>query len=201
VAGPLKTHGGKHYLASRIVALMPRHLHYVEPYAGGLSVLLARSLTNLGTLLRDMGKRAEARVLLEEALGISRKALPPLHPDLATSLNNLGASLQEMGKHGEARPLLEESLAICRKALPPLHPNLAASLTNLGTLLRDMGKHGEARPVLEESLAISRKALPPPPPLSRRKPEQPGRAGVGRGPIRRGLRAAGGGEGHGVSGG
>lgn len=39
---PLKWHGGKHYLASRIVALMPRHLHYVEPFAGGLSVLLAR---------------------------------------------------------------------------------------------------------------------------------------------------------------
>jgi DNA adenine methylase len=42
VHGPLKIHGGKHYLARRIVALMPRHLHYVEPYAGGLAVLLAR---------------------------------------------------------------------------------------------------------------------------------------------------------------
>src|ERR1700740_1699849 len=39
---PLKWHGGKHYLARRIVALMPPHLHYVEPYAGGLAVLLAR---------------------------------------------------------------------------------------------------------------------------------------------------------------
>jgi DNA adenine methylase len=39
---PLKWHGGKHYLARRIVALMPRHLHYVEPYAGGLAVLLER---------------------------------------------------------------------------------------------------------------------------------------------------------------
>ncbi len=39
---PLKWHGGKHYLARRIVALMPPHLQYVEPYAGGLSVLLAR---------------------------------------------------------------------------------------------------------------------------------------------------------------
>jgi len=38
----LKWHGGKHYLAPKIVKLMPRHLHYVEPYAGGLSVLLAR---------------------------------------------------------------------------------------------------------------------------------------------------------------
>ncbi len=39
---PLKWHGGKHYLASRIVGRMPRHLHYVEPYFGGGAVLLAR---------------------------------------------------------------------------------------------------------------------------------------------------------------
>ena len=40
---PLKWHGGKHYLASRIVNLMPRHLHYVEPFFGGGSVLFARN--------------------------------------------------------------------------------------------------------------------------------------------------------------
>ena len=39
---PLKWHGGKYYLARRIVGLMPRHLHYVEPYFGGGAVLLAR---------------------------------------------------------------------------------------------------------------------------------------------------------------
>lgn len=39
---PLKWWGGKHYLAKRIIALMPRHLHYVEPYAGGLAVLLEK---------------------------------------------------------------------------------------------------------------------------------------------------------------
>lgn len=43
---PLKWHGGKHYLAARIVALMPPHTHYVEPFAGGLSVLLAGNLRN-----------------------------------------------------------------------------------------------------------------------------------------------------------
>jgi DNA adenine methylase len=42
VRGPLKWHGGKSYLAKRIVELMPRHLHYVEPFAGGLAVLMAR---------------------------------------------------------------------------------------------------------------------------------------------------------------
>jgi DNA adenine methylase len=38
---PIKWHGGKHYLAPKIVALMPPHLHYVEPFFGGGSVMLA----------------------------------------------------------------------------------------------------------------------------------------------------------------
>jgi DNA adenine methylase len=37
---PIKRHGGKAYLARRIVALMPPHRTYVEPYLGGGSVLL-----------------------------------------------------------------------------------------------------------------------------------------------------------------
>lgn len=39
---PIKWWGGKSYLAPRIVDLMPRHLHYVEPYGGGLAVLLEK---------------------------------------------------------------------------------------------------------------------------------------------------------------
>jgi DNA adenine methylase len=38
----LNWYGGKALLAWRIVDLMPPHLHYVEPYAGGLAVLLER---------------------------------------------------------------------------------------------------------------------------------------------------------------
>jgi DNA adenine methylase len=39
---PLKTHGGKSYLADRILELMPPHRHYVEVFGGGLALLLAR---------------------------------------------------------------------------------------------------------------------------------------------------------------
>jgi DNA adenine methylase len=40
---PLKWHGGKYYLAARIIDLMPRHIHYVEPFFGGGAVLLTRN--------------------------------------------------------------------------------------------------------------------------------------------------------------
>ncbi|MFC1765758.1 DNA adenine methylase [Planctomycetota bacterium] len=43
LAAPLKWHGGKSYLADWIIGLMPRHLNYVEPFGGGLAVLLTKN--------------------------------------------------------------------------------------------------------------------------------------------------------------
>jgi len=54
IATPCKTHGGKHYLASRIVAMMPPHLTYCEPYAGGLSVLLAKNPEGVSEVVNDI---------------------------------------------------------------------------------------------------------------------------------------------------
>jgi len=38
-SAPIKWHGGKFYLASRIIEMMPPHIHYVEPFFGGGAVL------------------------------------------------------------------------------------------------------------------------------------------------------------------
>lgn len=54
LTGPLKWHGGKQYLAARIVALMPRHVHYVEPFAGGLAVLLAKDPEGVSEVVNDL---------------------------------------------------------------------------------------------------------------------------------------------------
>lgn len=54
ITPPLKWHGGKWYLASRIIELMPPHIHYVEPYAGGLSVLLAKDPEGVSEVANDL---------------------------------------------------------------------------------------------------------------------------------------------------
>lgn len=63
IASPLKWHGGKAYLASRIIALMPPRktaanpdgwLHYVEPFAGSLAVLLAQDPEGISEVVNDL---------------------------------------------------------------------------------------------------------------------------------------------------
>jgi len=71
VAPPLKWHGGKHYLAEKIVAKMPERcanpnnpdandsgwLHYCEPYFGGGSVLLVNDPNGISEVVNDIHGR------------------------------------------------------------------------------------------------------------------------------------------------
>jgi DNA adenine methylase len=50
----IKVHGGKHYLASRIVELMPPHLTYLEPYCGGCQVLFAHDPEGTSEIINDL---------------------------------------------------------------------------------------------------------------------------------------------------
>lgn len=56
ISPPLKWHGGKWYLAQKIVAIMPPHIHYVEPYAGGLAVLLAKDPEGKSEVANDINQ-------------------------------------------------------------------------------------------------------------------------------------------------
>lgn len=42
-SAPIKWHGGKNYLASRIVSLIPNHVHYIEPFFGGGAVFFKKT--------------------------------------------------------------------------------------------------------------------------------------------------------------
>ena len=54
ITQPIKWHGGKHYLAKRIISLMPPHIHYVEPFFGGGSVLLEKDPEGVSEVVNDL---------------------------------------------------------------------------------------------------------------------------------------------------
>lgn len=74
---PVKWHGGKHYLAKKIIALFPAHSTYVEPFGGAASVLLNKCpspvevyndldtrITRLFRVIRDKGDELCRRLAL-----------------------------------------------------------------------------------------------------------------------------------------
>ena len=61
MTSPLKWHGGKHYLAKQIINLFPPRdgtwCHYVEPFFGGGSVLLANNPNGISEVANDVDYR------------------------------------------------------------------------------------------------------------------------------------------------
>lgn len=54
LTSPIKWHGGKHYLAPKLIALLPAHVHRVHPYAGGLSELFAWPYEGVSEVVNDL---------------------------------------------------------------------------------------------------------------------------------------------------
>jgi DNA adenine methylase len=114
LTNPLKWHGGKashHGKPARwLISLMPAHLHYCEPFAGGLAVLLAKDpegtsevvndlngqLMNFWKVLRDFNlferfrRQVEAIPLARQAWEEARDAHPydPVDDAVAFFVNN-----------------------------------------------------------------------------------------------------------------
>jgi DNA adenine methylase len=95
---PLKWHGGKHYLAKPIVALMVPHLHYVEPYFGGGQVLFARDPAD--RRLWWTGRTSDGR----KADGVSE-----LVNDLHGDLMNFYAVLKDPETFAQLRDRLDQT--------------------------------------------------------------------------------------------
>ena len=109
----------------------------------GTSMLLSK----IGELMQDMGRREEARPLLQEALQARRETLGDRHPDTLSSIFNMGWLLKEMGQLEEARPLLREALQARRETLGDRHQDTLRSISGMGLLLANMGQLKEARPL------------------------------------------------------
>ncbi len=96
---PVKWHGGKHYLAQRILSYLPPHRIYLEPFGGGASVLLNKSpvdveayndldqrISRLFRVLRSQGAEFVSRLQLMPYSQVEFEAAE-LYPADATDLD------------------------------------------------------------------------------------------------------------------
>lgn len=114
-----------------------------------------------GQVYYGTGDFDHALTLLEEALGLKRRSLPPGDPEIATSLANIAMVHEAKGNHIRAMQMAEVALRLRRAALPPTHPHITSSLDCLAVIYCASGQYTKALPLAEEALAIRRQVLDP----------------------------------------
>ena len=139
--------------------LLERSLSIREHSQGADSPEYAKSLANLGAVLRALGELAAARDAFERALAIQEATYGPRHPEVAGTLNNLGILLTDLGDFSGARTIYERALEIRQATYGPDDPATATSLNNLAIVLHDSGDLSAAQSYYERALTIREAAL------------------------------------------
>jgi tetratricopeptide (TPR) repeat protein len=121
-------------------------------------------MSQVGSLLLDLGRRQEALPLLEQALQGREATLKLTHPDMLDSMSKMGRLLHEMGRVDEALPFLKKALEGRQATLEPTHPDTLASKSAMARLLQDRGQAGDddcqlARAARAEALKLHRQVL------------------------------------------
>ena len=127
---------------------------------------LASCLNNLGILLKNTGRRDEARVAFEDALRLQARLAEEKpgerQPQEAAAAGyvNLGNLLQESGQMAAAAAAYAEALRRYRRLaetapeVTSYQQGMATCHNNLGGILLNQGRREEAVPHLEQGLAV-----------------------------------------------
>jgi tetratricopeptide (TPR) repeat protein len=121
---------------------------------------VAASLNNIGTVLINQQRLAEAYTYQIEALGILERTVGRHHPKAYRTLHNLASGLLQRGRYREALPWIEEALTVA-EAHGPDHPLVAEELMILADTRRRLGYRQGVIPPLERALVILERETEP----------------------------------------
>lgn len=115
----------------------------------GTQLALAKALTGLGQIERDLHHGEAALKHYQEAVAIYRAEGDALK--LAHTVRHVGDILQDEGRHALAEPCYHEALSIYRsnQPVPPL--DLANCIRGLALLKQHIGQTDDARSLWEEA--------------------------------------------------
>jgi serine/threonine-protein kinase len=126
---------------------------------GRSDVAVAEALTQVGNVLLDRGREAEARDRFQEALAIFDAHAGATVEELANAHQGLGAALHHLAETDGAIAHHRIALRILREGgAPPLE--LALALSNLGAALHHAGDLAAADSALREAVEIHRRDSP-----------------------------------------
>jgi serine/threonine protein kinase/Tfp pilus assembly protein PilF len=117
------------------------------------------SINDMGFLLRNQGRLAEAEAYYREALEKRRRVLGEEHQETLASINNLGALLQTQNRLAEAEAFFREAREKSRRILGEEHPQTLLSINNIGVLLWAHGRLEEAEACFREAMEKRRRVL------------------------------------------
>lgn len=130
---------------------------------GALDAALA---SDLGDVLLQRMRAADAEPVLREALQLRRAALGPTHPDTAVTANLLGTALFFQRKGPPELPALWEEARVALEAASTDRPALASVLNNLGAWAQVVDKdEARAEALLRRGLDVGERVLGPTHPL------------------------------------
>ncbi len=121
---------------------------------GDSSVPVGQTLVNLGNILSDTDRHAEAVQLFQGGLERFKAGGLEMHPFTAKTLMNLANALRALEQLQDAEQALLAADALNRRLYPPDAPDIAQSLTVLGEVLERRDQPERAEAVLCEAFAI-----------------------------------------------
>lgn len=107
---------------------------------------VAETLAALGSLYYERNRFAEAATLLDRALAIDHKSLPPNDTKTAVHLTAQGLVRAQLGEFDAAAAHHGRALAIYREALGADHPRVTIAMENLAGVYLMAGRYAEAAP-------------------------------------------------------
>ena len=139
--------------------LMRRSLDYKRRKLGR-HALVAGQLTNLGVLLEDLKRPAQAESAYREALDIGLATMGEDHDVVTAMMNNLGLLLSNIGKTSDAQVYLRRALAIDERKLGANNPGVGIDLMNLGQAICRGTATAEGASLGERAADIFRRGQP-----------------------------------------
>jgi tetratricopeptide (TPR) repeat protein len=121
--------------------------------------LVAETMVNLGGVLEDLGRPAEAESLYRQGLAVSEKTLGADHDQVSATLNNLALLVGRSGRVSEGEALYRRAIAMDLKKLGADHPAVGIGYFNLADLTCRAGDPGTGIPSSRRALAILSKSL------------------------------------------